>query len=481
LIVLSDEVEVESFPNEELKEKIFQKTEQFLDQMNIEEIVSSFFCLTQITQSDLRDPLVIKLIERITNELKKDGDFPTICLARYSFPFSHQKDLYSTYFAVQILPQTIKQLEKCTNVDDLNNITMTLNNLCYLVSNDNLKKFKNKVQEFLDNELINMTTISCILRIINFLNHPHWSIKNSELIRDLCLEIEEKIPTFTTRHLMTLNKAFQTHLESSKILGSIVKRSHELILESPSAELLSMAVLHVTPDQRTKTANMIKQILMQYQITSTSSNDTLQMVFKILRLLKISDINLCDSFWLKALNEIYGTKVPALRFKLAQYTQKYMFFNNNLGGTYRNIEFETSVIDMLNDELKKPITPKEFAMFSSFIIAYTDTSEVPQFIVDKIETLHEQFSVRDCWQLSRGIQISQEIRLKQFRTEAFVNQVNSMNYSLMKTSQIHLDQEEFSLSKLNRIVRAHIFRKGKIFHISENLQTNFILIIHSIT
>lgn len=451
-----------------LKNEIFKKIETFMDSMSIDEIVSCFMCLHQIEDSDLRGETMNKLMGKVFDELKKDEDFNPVNLARFTFPFSHQKELYLVIIAIDIIPHIIKQLEKCSNVDDLNYITIAMNNLHHLITYDNLNKFKMKVREFLDEELLNITTLSCILRIVNFLNYPHWSTRNFELVRDLCLEIEEKIPTFNTRHLMTLNKTFQIHMESSRMLRPLVKRSQELMEDEPSVELLSMAVLCVNPDQRMSIANMIEKIITNYRISSTSSNETLQMVFKILRLLKMDDLNLCDSFWFKALNEIYNTKVQHIHYKLAQYIQKYMFFNNNLGGTYRHIEFETCMVEMLKTEMKQRISPKEFAMFASFIIAYGDDRVIPKFIVDNIENYHEQFSSRDCWHLSRGIQILQEIRLRQFISKDLELQIKSMNYSLEKSSQRHLEAQNVDLPELNRIIRSHIYRKApresRFFH-----------------
>lgn len=192
--------------------------------------------------------------------------------------------------------------------------------------------FKRKVETFLDNDLLNETTPKPILKAINFLNYPHWSFRNVSLIRRLLLELEENIQMFETWNLVTMNKAFQSQLESAKLVPLLVKRAQKLLKETPSIELLSLAVLQVTPDQRTKIAGMVSDILASYQISSSQSSDTLQTVFKILRLLKISDIGLCDTYWGKAINEIYSTKDPNLNYTLSRYIHKYTYFNNNLGG-----------------------------------------------------------------------------------------------------------------------------------------------------
>lgn len=202
-----------------------------------------------------------------------------------------------------------------------------------------LDTFKKKIEEFLvEKDLLNETTPKPILKAINFLNYPHWSFKNVSLIRRLLLELEENIQMFETWNLVTMNKAFQSQLESAKLVPLLVKRAQKLLKETPSTELLSLAVLQVTPDQRTKIASMVSDILASYQISSSQSSDTLQTVFKILRLLKISDLTMCDTYWGKVINEIYSTKDPNLNYTLSRYIHKYTYFNNNLGGRRQHLE-----------------------------------------------------------------------------------------------------------------------------------------------
>lgn len=215
---------------------------------------------------------------------------------------------------------------------------------------DLLEAYKRKTEELLTKDILNETSPKLIMKIVNFLNFPHWSFRNGELIRRLILELQENIKSFEARHLVVLYRAFQSQLESAKLIPLLVKRAQEL-LESqnpPHIALLPLAILNVTPEQRVKTTEIVKAFLMTYQISSTQSSETLQTVFKVLRLLKISDIDLCDSFWSKAINEIFITKEDNLTHQITKQIQKYMFFNNNLGGTYRHLEFEKSKLNLIN-------------------------------------------------------------------------------------------------------------------------------------
>lgn len=94
-----------------------------------------------------------------------------------------------------------------------------------------------------------------------------------------------------------------------------------------------------------------------------------------------------------------------------------MHFNNNLNGTYRHISFEKTVVELLINDLDKGITallPSKFTQAASFILSYGHTPNskyaFPEFIVQKIEAMQEQFRIFDCLQLTRGIQIALQMR-----------------------------------------------------------------------
>lgn len=153
-----------------------------------------------------------------------------------------------------------------------------------------------------------------------------------------------------------------------------------------------------------------------------------------------------------------------LSYRLSKYIQKYMYFNNNLGGTFQHLEFEKSMIEMLTHELKSTLIPKYFATFASFLIAYGDGSDrqqLPKIIVDKIEELHDQFSIKDCLQISRGLQILHEMRLKNSHcSEELENQIETINFSLGKSAELQLKSKDLHLTEMNAIIRAYNIRKG---------------------
>lgn len=442
-------------------EALMTRTNELLDEMLIDEVSFCQLYLNKLGFS-MKHLTMERMTNRILEEMQRE-DFPLLSLSQFTVCLNTEKGLglYSHILAATILPEVFRRLESCSDVEDLYLIVICLNNISQVISLRLLEIFKKKIQEFIDTEKLNETSSKCILKIINLLNYPHWSSRNCDIIRQLMLQLEDNIQLFDIQSLMTISRAFQSQMEPSRLVPLIVKRAQQLTEKTPGVELLSLAVLDARPEQRTRIAEKLREFLSTYQISSKQSGETLQHTFKILRLLKISDISLCDSYWIKVLNETYATKSPSVNFRLSKNVHKYMYFNNNLGGTYRHREFEHAMVQMLKAELKKTLSPKDFARYASFIIAYSDSSvRFPKFVVNKIEELHKQFSIQDCVLLSRGLQIFHEMRPKTPLKAEQENQIELINYSLGKCTERHLKTEDLHLSELTGILRAYNSRRG---------------------
>lgn len=139
-------------------------------------------------------------------------------------------------------------------------------------------------------------------------------------------------------------------------------------------------------------------------------------VSQILRILKISNTSICNEYWSKVKREIIYNPQQNNYF-LGMYCHRYMHFNNNLNGTYRHIPFEKAMVKLIVNDLDKGVTsllPSKFAKAASFILSYGHTPHdkymFPEFIVKKMEDMQEQFTILDCLQMTRGIQIALQMR-----------------------------------------------------------------------
>lgn len=447
-------------------DSVVRQLQPFLSELTFEELSVVMLYISKLGL-DIKTPFMQKLIDICIKSIEHSENFPLSALSRFTVTINTEKGLYSTMISIQTMPTIIRYLQNCTNAEDFRLVTICLNSIHHVVTMNVLELFKKKVEEFVDKEILNETTAKSILKIINFLNYPHWSQKNALLIRRLILTLEDNIQHFEARELKVINRAFQTQLESARLVPKIVERSKNLIQNSPDVELLSLALLYSSPAQRTKIADLVRDFVHSYQISS-SDGESLQNVFKVIRLLKISDINLCDSYWTKVVNEIYTTKESDLTHRLTRHVHRYSYFNNNLGGTYRHLEFEKCIIDILMKELRSgpsAILPHHFARLSCFIIGYGDGTEnatIPEFIMQKIINMKSQFSVMDCLQLSRGLQILQEMRFKYSPPRELKAQVETLHRVLDDCAKRHMKRTHLTLSEMNKIIRAYNNRKAQI-------------------
>lgn len=104
-----------------------------------------------------------------------------------------------------------------------------------------------------------------------------------------------------------------------------------------------------------------------------------------------------------------------------------MNFNNNMAGTYRHYKFECQMIKWLNEELDQGMSamiPSKFSKIFTFLISYPNTNigyDIHEVMVKKVLNNVGQYSIYDCYIVSRGLNI------------AFLNRKN-------KTLTIFLDQ-----------------------------------------
>lgn len=131
----------------------------------------------------------------------------------------------------------------------------------------------------------------------------------------------------------------------------------------------------------------------------------LRQIFRIIRSSKISDSEVVDYFWqiiLECLNSRSAQNeehLPLLHDAIIWY----MFFNNNLGGTYRSKGFEAKVLELIyrsvGEDWSRPVIHvRSFCRLAAFTLAY-GTYPVPEGLLEKISCLEEQLGTQDIFYL----------------------------------------------------------------------------------
>lgn len=150
------------------------------------------------------------------------------------------------------------------------------------------------------------------------------------------LSMKDSIDELDSRELLILNRAFQSQLESAQIIPLIAIRARHLMKNSNDIELLSSAAFYSLPDQRIEMTEYLDKMI---NSSDVHPENDLQILFKVLRLLKISDMKLCNSFWEKVIESIQEHKNESIdnSYQIARFCHRYMHFNNNLGGKKANL------------------------------------------------------------------------------------------------------------------------------------------------
>lgn len=131
----------------------------------------------------------------------------------------------------------------------------------------------------------------------------------------------------------------------------------------------------------------------------------LKQIFRIIRASKISDTKLVDLYWnlvLKNLNRHYSYQDEFISFFLDT-AQWYMFFNNNLGGTYRSKLFENHILlaidTMIQGDCGQPVTNvRFFCRMAAFVLAYGGHPTRNDLLAKLIE-IEEQLTIQDIYYL----------------------------------------------------------------------------------
>lgn len=448
-----------------IKEFLTQ-VDSHIDQMNVLELAVCLLHL-RLLSVDLKSEVPQKIIEKIFTQMKEDGvEMNTVALALFCESLMLERSLYSKLIMVETLPIIFGKLEKCDNAVDCYLLACSLNSVHPVMSMDSLKKSRKFLTKYLDEGLINEDHPKVIFKILNYLSFPYWSAFNFDLISRFLLVLQKTIPKMTQKELFQINRAVFAQYEPAKLIPIIRDRANELMNETKDVELLQIVCAYCTPEQRTKYTEMLRDKVLAYQTTLGPGSDSLAVFFKILRLLKISDTELCDCLWTKIVNKIFSLRETDLKYRIPKYFYRYMNFNNNLGGSYRHVEFEKIVTEYCLEEMKtnSNFIPRDFVKFASFVIAYNDQYDsIPNFIIEKLIIQQEQFDIHDCKLLARSLEILHGFKNKSgMASKVLDDQIEILQYILNNCARRHISDRDINLKDVNTILSSFVRRRGEL-------------------
>ncbi|KAK3871904.1 hypothetical protein Pcinc_022968 [Petrolisthes cinctipes] len=368
------------------------------------------------------------------------------------------------YLQSKVMPIVVDRISSCSTVEDLHLLTICLSSSRSLLTESVIDQYIALVEQKLHENVFEDCDPKVILKIIKLLTVAEWSLKRKLLCRQLMLCLVEKIHSLSIAQIWDLAGTYQSYLEPRQVLQKIKQYALNAIGDSSSAigkpQLLCLAP-YTSPKLKNYFEGMVAEHLDRKDI-----HEYIVILFKTLRYIKTSNFRLCNAFWLKSMNavELEIEKQPIHFLGLKDMMRRnlyhrYMYFNNNLGGSYRNYPFENTMSKFLLKDIRMAtgLVPSKLAYMTSFLLSYSPKEGLPEDVIERVLLCGPQFSIFDSLVLSRGIQIT--LALNSFLKRRKMQQITALCRMLDSSCEQHLKTAN-SLVDMTHILRAYVSRGG---------------------
>ncbi|CAI6366545.1 unnamed protein product [Macrosiphum euphorbiae] len=444
--------------------------EEHYEFMNIQCLSYSLLCLHKIGV-DINCTVSNKLSYRLQKILMTTPveEIEPCILSRFTVSIVSHRDLLGLYILKDIWPIVLKKLNLCETYEDIKHISICLYNLPWFLNKSIMDNFVTIVEHTLLNKPQHDDKIKCIVKVLRLINSPYWINQNIDLTRSLLLNLQGVIKHIALYDMIQLQMIIvkqsepyqlfeEIHNETSKWLSKADVDTDITVLR-----LLSCIVPSSSASRRKHIESLLRK---QFLLNNSFSQLCIGPLFNIIRNLKTSDLHICNAYWSSVLDWLISGK-PLIRehHKLLRICNRYMNFNNNMSGTYRHYKFENQMINWLNEELEQGVSaiiPSKFSKIFSFFISYPNENigyEMPEVMVKKVLDTVGQYSVYDCYIISRGLNTAFINRKNKTSLPMFLDQYVRLCTALNKRCLEILNQEpNLSIDQINSLYRGYNHR-----------------------
>nr|XP_008192822.1 PREDICTED: FAST kinase domain-containing protein 1 isoform X1 [Tribolium castaneum] len=424
------------------------------------------YCLLYLRKLGL--DVEIKPVQLMNETIRKklEKEFLIAPASRYLETIFDEVNLRSYFMAQELIPLVLNEIDRRESPNGLHDLTVSLNKLHRVVTNETLDKYKEKVENFIQSGLLTSSDYKVVLQIIAFLNYPKWREKNSVLISKCILLIKNNLNDLNMEEIMMLYETFFKIQEPGEILNSLQRCSskffHQLD-ETPTAQkltLFSIIVYFASPNLRTDFQNILKKY-----VNECNDYDNLMILRKLLSYVKVTDERLCSLFWDKVL------KFVNKDLDIIKLTQNYINFSNDTGN-YRHFEFETTVLTLIGDlvqEANYKFFPQKLSNLLSFVLLYGEDHSLLQHLVAKLEESWEQLQYIDCLRLAFTLKVFNTVENK-YKKLPYAKRINRVLNELI--NKLAADSVN-DLWKNNALLKACIYMQRADAIATNRLFNNF--------
>ncbi|XP_030555917.1 uncharacterized protein LOC115759182 [Drosophila novamexicana] len=447
-------------------------TPQLVAALDVNDLSCCYLYLRKMHVPNSDDTLE-RILLRALNiiELATEGQqlrlVPLPALSRLLVAINLERDFFTPLVCRNFMPHLERHVANCHSEQDVRLLSTCLFQLHPLIDAELLAAFKQRVQELLQCGTLGSDTPKALLKLLHMLNMPRWSHLNTALIRQLLLGLRSCLPTLEPSDLKSVCRTFLHHQEPVALMQPLKMATERLLQQEPTPDALSCAVPFASLQQRDAYIQQFRQLLHSkaaWQLPNASGH-----FFSVLRALKIADVRICDAYWSAVVGVLSNDPQEQRHLRFLRHCQRYMNFNNNLGGTYRHQGVERTLSRMCLDAIERDVAgrlPAQFARLASFVLAYGQTpfgwKKFPNLLLSKMLAMAPQFDIQDCFLLGRGMQIACELRFRQHVPHLLAMQLSTMDSILIACAERHLgnsEQQPLNASDLSVLVRTLSHRK----------------------
>ncbi|KAH8240818.1 hypothetical protein KR026_005805 [Drosophila bipectinata] len=455
---------------ESLLQRVLPLLEPHINQLDIDELSRTYLYLRKmhIPNSEAAVETVLMRALLLVNDQVDKDPVPLTALSRLAVGINLERDFFTPLVCRNFVHYLEKHIAQCGSEEQVRLLSTCLFQLHMIVDEELLNSFKRRVVELIDRNVLSHETPKALLKVLHMLNIPVWSQEHTQLIRKIMLVLQPCIPHLEPGDLKSLCRAFLHHQEPAELMEPLKESSEKLLNEEASADALSCVVPFATPLERDKYTQRFRELLDSedaWLLPNASGH-----FFSVLRALKIADLKFCNRYWSGVVRELDSCEEEQTHLRFLRHCQRYMNFNNNLGGTYRHFEVEKKLSQMCMTAMEEDISgrlPTKFARLAAFVLAYGHTpfswKKFPNVLLSKLLAMAPQLDINECFLLSRGMQIACELRFRQHLPSLAGMQLATMDNVLISCAERHLATAEewpLSASDLSMIVRTLSHRKS---------------------
>lgn len=312
------------------------------------------------------------------------------------------------------LPALERHIEACQNTEDLKPLSLCFSIIAPLVDNlgGTAQSYVKKISDLIEKGVINSETpVSSLVKILNGLyiiakGNPTSSATSLKILH-LLADSKELEKTSSGIYFNMIRKSWEAIGEPIELIRRVevlaCRWLEEVDIRIHHLDILNHVSYFASNDRKRRLEFHLLRIMKDEP--PNNLEPYLRQIFRIIRSSKISDPEIVDTFWQIILEclKLRSTQNEEFLPFLHDAIIWYMFFNNNLGGTYRSKDFEAQVLQLINfavgENWERPVIHvRSFCRLSAFSLAF-GVYPVPQGLLTKLTVLEDQLSPQDIFYL----------------------------------------------------------------------------------